>query len=50
MTMKGQRLSLTVLVNGYDGNEQNVSKTSELIIRLLKQYCNADNTSYFIYK
>ena len=41
---------LTVLVNGYDGNEQNVSKTSELIIRLLKQYCNADNTSYFIYK
>lgn len=41
---------LTVLVNGYDGNEQNVSKTSELIIRLLKQYCNADNTNYFIYK
>ena len=41
---------LTVLVNGYDGNELNVSKTSELIIRLLKQYCNADNTNYFIYK
>ena len=41
---------LTVLVNGYDGNESHISETSELIIRLLKQYCNASNVDYYIYK
>lgn len=41
---------LTVLVNGYDGNESHISETSELIIRLLKQYCNAGNADYYIYK
>ena len=46
----GTTSHLTVLVNGYDGNESHISETSELIIRLLKQYCNASNVDYYIYK
>ena len=39
-----------VLVNGYDGNENSVSETSDLIIRQLEQYCEASNANYYIYR
>ncbi len=41
---------LVVLINGYDGNEENVSRNAEYIQELLKKYCNSDGGSYFIYK
>lgn len=41
---------LMVLVNGYDGNENSVSETSDLIIRQLEQYCEASNANYYIYR
>lgn len=41
---------LMVLVNGYDGNENSVSETSDLIIRQLEQYCEASNAKYYIYR
>lgn len=41
---------LTVLVNGYDGSEEGVTATAELIIRLLKEYCAATDATLYIYK
>ena len=41
---------LLVLVNGYDGNEQGVRDTAELIIELLDKYCEATDSSYTLYK
>lgn len=39
-----------VLVNGYDGNEENVRANAEYLIRLLKKYAQADNCTYNLYK
>lgn len=40
---------LIVLVNGYDGSEQGVSQTAELIIGLLNRYCEATDSAYCLY-
>ena len=40
---------LVVLINGYDGNEQQVRANAEYIQSLLKKYCKSDGGSYFIY-
>lgn len=41
---------LVVLINGYDGNEQQVRANAEYIQSLLKKNCKSDGGSYFIYK
>ena len=41
---------LVVLINGYDGNKQQVRANAEYIQSLLKKYCKSDGGSYFIYK
>jgi len=41
---------LVALVNGYDGNEEGVRATAELIVRLLNEYCAATNAAFYIYK
>ena len=41
---------LVVLINGYDGNEQRVRENAEYIQQLLREYCQSDGGSYFIYK
>lgn len=41
---------LVVLINGYDGNEQQVRANAEFIQELLRKYCKSDGGSYFIYK
>ena len=38
------------LVNGYDGNEETVRATAQLIIRLVERFCNGRNARYFIYR
>lgn len=40
---------LVALVNGYDGNEETVRATAQLIIRLVERFCNGRNARYFIY-
>lgn len=41
---------LVVLINGYDGNEQQVRANAEYIQSLLKKYCKSDGGSYFTSK
>lgn len=41
---------LTVLINGYDGNEQRVRKNAEYIQALLRKYCQSDGGTYYIYR
>lgn len=41
---------LTVLINGYDGNEENIKANAEFIQQLVRKYCQSDGGSYFIYK
>lgn len=41
---------LLALINGYDGNEASVTATAQLLIRLLKEYCDAEDASFYIYK
>ena len=41
---------LLVLVNGYDVIEQGVTYTAEFINQLIDQYCEAQNSAYYIYK
>lgn len=41
---------LVVLINGYDGNEQQVRANAEYIQSLLKKYCKSYGGFYFIYK
>lgn len=38
------------LVNGYDGNEHDVSATAQLIIDLAGEFCEARGARYFIYR
>lgn len=39
-----------ILVNGYDGNEKGVGDTAEYMISLLRDFCNAANARYSIYR
>ena len=41
---------LLVLVNGYDGNEDCVSKNAEYILELAQRYAKGYNGSYFLYR
>ena len=41
---------LVVLINGYDGNEEQVKANAEYIQELLKKYCESDGGIYFIYR
>ncbi|MCR5078040.1 MAG: hypothetical protein K6A82_08410 [Prevotella sp.] len=41
---------LAVLINGYDGNEQQVRANAEYIQQLLKRYCHSDGGSYRLYR
>lgn len=41
---------LLVLINGYDGNEENVQANAEFIQELLRKYCKSDGGSYSLYK
>lgn len=40
---------LVVLINGYDGNEEQVRSNAEYIQDLLQKYCHSDGGHYFIY-
>ncbi len=41
---------LLVLVNGYDGNEENVKANAQYIIELAKKYAKGSNLSYELYR
>ena len=41
---------LVVLINGYDGNENDVIANAEYIQKLLKKYCDSDGGTYFLYR
>ena len=38
-----------VLINGYDGNEEQVKANAEYIQELLRKYCESDGGTYFVY-
>ena len=40
---------LVVLINGYDGNKDQVSSNAIFIQELLRKYCNSDGGIYFTY-
>ena len=41
---------LVVLVNGYDGNEENVRANAEYILQLAGTHCQGHDGSYYIYR
>lgn len=41
---------VAIVINGYDGDEDNVRANAEFIQALLKKYAKSDGGSYFIYK
>lgn len=41
---------LVVLINGYDGNVQQVRANAEFIQELLRKYCKSDGGTYFSYQ
>lgn len=41
---------LVVLINGYDGNEEQVKANAEFIQQLLRKYCKSDGGTYFVYR
>lgn len=41
---------LVVLINGYDGNEDQIKANAEYIQTLIRKYCQSDGGSYFIYR
>lgn len=44
-----QTTHLVVLINGYDGNGNNVQANAEYIQELLRKYCNSNGGTSFIY-
>lgn len=44
-----ETIHLVVLINGYDGNEQRVRENAEYIQALLRNYCQSDGGTYFVY-
>ena len=45
-----QTTRLAVLINGYDGDEDRVRQNAEFILRLVAEYCQAQNGRYFVYR
>ncbi len=45
-----QTRRLLMLVNGYDGCDEQVRATVELMQRLLRNYCASDGGAYFLYR
>lgn len=45
-----QTKHLVVLINGYDGNENNVQANAEYIQELLRKYCYSDGGTVFLYR
>ncbi len=45
-----QTTHLMVLINGYDGNEEQVADNARFIQELVRKYCQSDGGSFFIYK
>ncbi|MBR5656257.1 MAG: hypothetical protein IKW98_06190 [Prevotella sp.] len=45
-----QTTRMAVLINGYDGDEARVRENAEFILRLVSQYCQAQNGRYFVYR
>ena len=45
-----QTTHLVVLINGYDGNENNVQANAEYIQELLRKYCHSDGGTVFLYR
>lgn len=45
-----QTKHLVVLINGYDGNENNVQANAEYIQDLLRKYCHSDGGTVFLYR
>ena len=43
-------IHLMVLVNGYDGNEEQVLDTARFIQQLLRKYCKSDGGSISVYR
>ena len=41
---------LVVLINGYDGNEEQVRANAEFILDLVRRYCQTAEGSYFLYR
>lgn len=41
---------LLVLINGYDGNAENVAANAEFICQLLRKYCDSDGGGYVMYR
>ncbi len=41
---------LVVLINGYDGNEEQVKANAEFILELTCRYCQTQQGSYFLYR
>lgn len=41
---------LVVLINGYDGNVQQVRANAEFLQELLRKYCKSDGGNYFLYQ
>ena len=44
-----QTTHLVVLINGYDGDERQVSANAEYIQELIKKYCHSDGGTFFMY-
>ena len=45
-----QTKHLVVLINSYDGNENNVQANAEYIQELLRKYCHSDGGTVFLYR
>lgn len=42
--------NVLVLINGYDGNEDNVKANAEFLVRLFEKYAQGKNCSYYVYR
>ncbi len=45
-----QTRHLLVLINGYDGNRDQVEANAHYILTLLSRYCQSNNGHYFVYR
>lgn len=45
-----QTRHLLVLINGYDGNRDQVEANASYILTLLSRYCQSNNGHYFVYR
>lgn len=42
--------NVLVLINGYDGNEDNVKANAEFLVGLFEKYAQGKNCSYYVYR